>query len=295
MVSLHRSRDGGALPHRRVDLYDESVNLLLDLWQRPKVIYDARGREIGEERNALTELGIDHASLRAALSELAYEAHHNQPNLVGTADITRAQLITALDKAIPKEKRDMVNQSVIANYVRDRAGLLEDRDGDIYGFPHRTFQEYLAAMRLASCWAFPKTWWNWLKTVAEQGDCWRVAVLLAGNNAFPQPRFLWSTIEALYLRQQTPPAQPSEADFWGGFLAGQLWWDSELRHSPEVDEAVLTGCAVIGGVGILTHGTLCTACLRPCRAWAWCWGNWATHARGWGWWMACPIWRGAGW
>ncbi|MBK8430828.1 MAG: hypothetical protein IPL28_05845 [Chloroflexi bacterium] len=76
MVSLHRSRDGGALPHRRVDLYDESVNLLLDLWQRPKVIYDAQGREMSEERNALTELGIDHASLRAALSELAYEAPH---------------------------------------------------------------------------------------------------------------------------------------------------------------------------------------------------------------------------
>ncbi|MBK8430829.1 MAG: hypothetical protein IPL28_05850 [Chloroflexi bacterium] len=140
---------------------------------------------------------------------------------------------------------------MIANYVRDRAGLLEDRDGDIYGFPHRTFQEYLAAMHLASQLSFPQ---NLVELARRDPARWREAVLLAGNNV-SQPRFLWSTIEALYVRQQTPPAQPSEADFWGGFLAGQLWWDSELRHSPEVDETVLAGVRH-WQVAILTHGAL---------------------------------------
>ncbi len=252
MVSLHRSRGGGALPQRRVDLYNESVKLLLDLWQRPKIIYDLGGQEVDKEPSLLTVLGISDAALRAALSELAYEAHHNQPNLVGTADITRAQLITALDKAIPKEKRDMVNQSVIANYVRDRAGLLEDGDGDILrSSPTAPFRECLAAMHLASQLSFPQ---NLVELARHDPARWREAVLLGGNSIV-QPRYLWSLIEDLYKRQPTPPVQPSEADFWGGFLAGQLWWDSDLRHSPEVDEAVVAGVRN-WQVAILTHGVL---------------------------------------
>ena len=36
MASLHRWREGGSLPEKRQELYEASIGLLLDLWQRPK-------------------------------------------------------------------------------------------------------------------------------------------------------------------------------------------------------------------------------------------------------------------
>jgi predicted NACHT family NTPase len=40
MASLHRWREGGSLPERRQELYEQSVTLLIDLWQRPKQLFD---------------------------------------------------------------------------------------------------------------------------------------------------------------------------------------------------------------------------------------------------------------
>ena len=67
MASLHRWREGGSLPERRQELYEASVGLLLDLWQRPKQVFDAQGRPAGIEYDVWRELGIGAEALRKAL------------------------------------------------------------------------------------------------------------------------------------------------------------------------------------------------------------------------------------
>ena len=227
MVSLHRWRGGGLLPERREQLYDHSVNLLLDLWQRPKLILDEKGRPHGQETNALTELGIDTLALRRALSQLAYEVHRDQPEeaAAATADIPHEKLVAALRQAVPKEKRDAIPYQKIADYVRDRAGLLEDRGEGVYGFPHRTFQEYLAAMYLLDQEDFPGN----IAALARQDPArWREAALLAGNSAPTASQ--WTLVDHLYEREDAPQeAQPvAEAQWWGVYLAGQVLHDSDL-------------------------------------------------------------------
>lgn len=226
MVSLHRWRGGGLLPERREQLYDASVNLLLDLWQRPKLLLDERGRPQGQETNALAELGIDALALRRALSQLAYEVHHDQPGeTAGTADIPHEKLVAVLRQAAPKEKRDAIPYQKIADYVRDRAGLLEDRGEGVYGFPHRTFQEYLAAMHLLDREDFPT---NIVSLARQDPARWREATLLAGNSA--QTTLQWALVEQLYEREDAPQdGQPvTEAQWWGVYLAGQALHDSDL-------------------------------------------------------------------
>ena len=90
MASLHRWREGGSLPERRQELYEASVGLLLDLWQRPKQVFDAHGRPAGIEYDVWRELGIGQEALRKALELSAYEAHQNQPTTQGTHDIRHA-------------------------------------------------------------------------------------------------------------------------------------------------------------------------------------------------------------
>ena len=80
MASLHRWSEGGTLPDKRQELYEKSVELLIDLWQRPKALFDQKGRPVDtEEYDVFTELGIRREKLREALNRLAFAAHRDQP------------------------------------------------------------------------------------------------------------------------------------------------------------------------------------------------------------------------
>jgi hypothetical protein len=56
-----------------------------------------------------------------------------------------------------------------------RAGLLLERSPEVYTFPHRTFQEYLAGAHLASQPDFARQ----AATLATEGALWREVILLA--------------------------------------------------------------------------------------------------------------------
>ena len=178
MASLHAWRQG-KLPDQREELYADAVDLLLDQWENRKLRRKPDGTYEITEPSLAEWLRVDHIAVRQALNRLAFEAHRDQPHLVGTADITQDTLVSTLMalNAHPDPDR---RPARLIEYLRDRAGILEPRGVGIYAFPHRTFQEYLAACHLTERDDFP---YNIADLLRADHNRWREVTLLAGAKA----------------------------------------------------------------------------------------------------------------
>lgn len=217
MASLHAWR-GGSLPQAREQLYEESVELLLDLWERPKIVLDAAGQPVLQTESMAEWLRCPQVQVRTALEKLAYDVHRQQETTTGTADIAEGALVVALMHAA--QDPDLKQERVI-QYMRDRAGLLTNRGEGIYSFPHRTFQEYLAARYLTEN-GFPNAL---VKLVRTDPERWREVLLLAGAKvARGTPYAAWSLVARLC--PQACDAErvhkATDSDWWAALLAGQL-------------------------------------------------------------------------
>jgi formylglycine-generating enzyme required for sulfatase activity len=150
MATLHSNR--GNLPADRVDLYEETVNLLLSRWNK----------DVGPDRaliDAMNVHGFTLRNLRSALQAVAFEAHAANVGKEGLAEIGEDRLVRALRPLLgnSKDKADEVIE-----FIERRAGLLVGRgkpDGAVerrFTLPHRTIQEFLAACHLESGNHFPQ-------------------------------------------------------------------------------------------------------------------------------------------
>lgn len=95
MASLHAWR-GGSLPEQREELYADAVDLLLRQWEDQKTLRQPDGTYAVIQPSLREWLQVDQQAMRRALNQLAFEAHHDQPTVMGTADISEAKLIIAL-------------------------------------------------------------------------------------------------------------------------------------------------------------------------------------------------------
>ncbi len=172
MATLHSNR--ARLPDDRADLYNEVVDLLLERWNKPS----------GADRGLIDALAIPTltlANLREPIEQLAFDAHVEHRGKPGTADLAEMALLGAfrpllggkLDKAL-----------LVIDYIEKRAGLLigqgvrqQQRQ---FTFPHRTFQEYLAASYLAAQNDFSERSTN---LVQDAPAHWREVVILAARKA----------------------------------------------------------------------------------------------------------------
>ena len=207
MASLHAWR-GGSLPEKREGLYNDAVELLLDWWE-------SRKRDRTESLSDLLQVSKD--SLRRTLNALALDAHKKQADPAGTADIAETDLVSRLMHLSHNSNLDVTS---LMAYLSERSGLLVPRDVGVYTFPHRSFQEYLAACALTDSVDFPDN-------VAELGrrdpNRWREVVLLAAAKAARgAAASVWMLAEALCF--QDPPAGTEDA--WGALLAGQMLLES---------------------------------------------------------------------
>ncbi len=212
MASLHAWR-GGSLPEKREQLYADSVELLLDVWEKQRIVRDASGNIQVIQPSLEQWLKADRDKVRGLLNRLAFEAHSQQTDLVGTADIAETELVMGLLN-LSDEKGLQPKQLV--EFLSNRAGLLLPRGVGVYTFPHRTFQEYLAACHLTGP-GYPGEVAQLARTDPNR---WREVVLLAGAKAAAGSSYaLWGLVEELC--HEAPGVGGREA-YWGTHLAGQF-------------------------------------------------------------------------
>ena len=216
MASLHAWR-GGSLPEQRERLYADAVDLLLRWWEQSRLVQDSAGNVIESQPGLLACLDVDLDKIRNALNRLAFNAHERQPDLEGTADISENDLV--------KELLDITHQNInprqMINFLRDRAGILVERGVGVQTFPHRTFQEYLAACYLTDT-EYPEKVADLAKKDLNR---WREVLLLAAAKAGTgTDSSVWALAEALCLFDVCEQAGKESIN--GAYLAAQALLES---------------------------------------------------------------------
>lgn len=245
MALVHTHK--GELPDARAALYEDVVDLLLWRWEAIKLA-QPDGRET-TWRQLLQAAGLSDLDVKLTLWELAFEAHSQQAGdgekRKPTADIAKADLLRTLRTLHPDQSLDWAEQLI--QIMNLRAGLLVEGTPEIYSFPHRTFQEYLAGCHLGNLADFTER----ALDLAAQGAYWRESILLAVGRLvhvsgdIDRPLMLVSEL--------CPTAQPAAGDVerWRTvWLAGDCLLELGLKRAERRE----TGRALV----LRVRGHLCS-------------------------------------
>ncbi len=202
----------GTLPEERARLYQACVDTLLLRWQIPKE-REKKGKTLPD---MLATLGVNQQKLERLLWEIAWQAHAGAITRQERADIKEGEIMALAAKHLGGY--DKAEQFLA--YTEQRAHLLVGRGGlgeRVFVFPHRTFQEYLAA-----CYLTPGIrLFTEAPQLAAEGDLWREVLNLAAgalvynNNNYEQ---------VLYAVERMVPRRlpKTEADWCRIWLAGEM-------------------------------------------------------------------------
>jgi formylglycine-generating enzyme required for sulfatase activity len=224
LVHTHKGR----LPDTRALLYEDTVDILLWRWEQIK----AGGEEQAPHlRQLLLDAGRTDVDLKRTLWQLAFEAHGESGagdggDAEALADISEFRLQKALAGLHPEGSRDWAHRVIDA--IKSRAGVLLERAPEVYTFPHRTFQEYMAGAHLSAQADFARR----AARLVEEGAFWREVVLLAvGRLVY----LAGDTDKPLALAGELCPAKvPDDGPAWRkAWLAGEVLAEVGLNRVNE--------------------------------------------------------------
>ncbi len=175
------------LPHERVKLYDKCITALVDTWE------EVKGLSIEEKKRPF------YRYRRRLLERLAYELHTQaeQPGQVqmvkeGDLEITLTRFLMENRRLgfadDPDGARDEARAFIWL--ARGRTGLLVERGEGVFGFPHLTFQEYLAACDIENRCIHHGVDAMWEEIKEHLHDShWQemILLLLGGLNKYDEP------------------------------------------------------------------------------------------------------------
>ena len=250
---------GQDLPERRAALYGRLLELLVERWERARFrTSDAAAARRLEQHSLAEFLDVGQDEVRRVLERRAFSAHASQQDVQGTADIpacelTHDLLCIAQRRIAPstgtgsdcgfedRSERRPIDALALSEYLRDRVGILHQRCGNderdaVYSFPHRSFQEFLAAVYLSRDEAalydrFPESGCDdWPELAAwlarTDPDRWREVVLLAAGHHANSAQ-AWQLADALYPEAEfEPEALVTAEDAWGLRLAAEVLAES---------------------------------------------------------------------
>ena len=216
IANIHQ--EGKHLPNQRVQLYKKAVDILLLRWQ------EGRSEIKDEKLNALLQ---SPNKIRLIMERLAFEAQIRGGKKKRLADLPRMDALRILDS---EGYLDIGLADAFLDYVNQRAGLLVGRGGDlhhpeIYSFPHRTFQEYLAG-----CYLFagrPRDVIARLEPLAKEAETWTLAVLLGAeeklhNGTSGDDKNLLDILYKLLPDSQPQMEQKQRLALWAGNISAML-------------------------------------------------------------------------
>ncbi len=219
----------GTLPRERARLYDDTVRLLLWEWQRSKQISPNEW-----QKGILEELNTREERLINGLCEVAFRVHSAQEGKGPTVNIPEGDVLRVLKNYLDG---DWGKAQKFCDYVEKRAGLLigkgRNRNGEaMFAFPHRGFQEFLAARHIVSDRNFERR----VAVLATKGDIWREVLLLAVGHLVYNQQDVFRPLNAINLLCRAEP--PEDAAGWR-----ILWWAGEMlaivgRSVAEQDELI---------------------------------------------------------
>jgi len=235
MVCVLHWREEGYLPRQRVDLYDKCCDMLIE----------ARDLKRGVRPSTGSIAALTKNDKEMVLQRLAIEMMQNKPDWDESAkgayriEITRSK---ALDWIKPKiasfqssEARNASPEDVL-DFLIERTGLLREPAKGLIDFPHRTFQEYLAA-----CAAGAASQEDFLAKESDD-DQWHETIMLAAGTATGGVSFGRRLIDALIRRGQRHKSSRSRSQrIRKTCFALALGCLENLRqHDPELRDRVLS-------------------------------------------------------
>ena len=224
MADLHAS-SGGRLPGGRAGLYERSVVLLLDRWN------ESRG--LLKEQTLSEHLGMSDLEIRFALEQLAYEVHRDQGAESGEAgEISDSDLFKALDNRRRPASECKVDERGVMEYLHQRSGILFSESPSRFRFPHRSYQEYLAACHLTRT-NFPSLL---LDGIGEDPALWREVLLLSVGKIAETPFTAWALLDGL-VDELPESAQSEHPGFLKALYAGLAVWENRLWQDVQNQDA----------------------------------------------------------
>jgi HEAT repeat protein len=183
----------GRFPEERVQLYNRATNTLMDSWNRWRSLAEF---DVGGIRLKLDQM----VSVWAAVAE--WTRRERPTGVVHRVELEGKLVAVLTERELDEEDPAATARSYL-NVAADRAGLLEERSKDIFAFWHPTFEEFLAAVELAT----PSGRASERLLPLREDPRWREVILLAvGYLGIVQRDRETATalVEALWLREPGP-------------------------------------------------------------------------------------------
>jgi formylglycine-generating enzyme required for sulfatase activity len=241
------------LPLSMAMLYEQMVDLLLGHWNEAS-LENGQGGKIDLSRLLQrSELSID--DLKRAFWRLAFNAHRTVSTTASddaTADVTRKTIHYMLVELQKSRNLDWADQML--SVFESRAGLLVKTPLNTFRFPHRSFEEYLAACYLCILGNFA----DQALELTIQGTFWREVILLAvGRLAHHEGNINRSIALVDKFCGSQMPSENAEDAWCNIWMAGQCLLEMGLGNARNNDYGrVVSGRVQKHLAGLLEQGRL---------------------------------------